>query len=186
MSSALPGDVRRIAVVGTTGVGKSTLAGQLAGLLGVPHIELDALYWQPDWIASDREDMRRRVRSAVQAEGWVMDGNYNFLSDIVWPRLQAVVWLDYPLSLILWRLLRRTWQRSVSKELIWGTNREDLWKQFGSRDSLFLWALKTCRRNRRRYSELLARPENAGLCACHFTHPGATNDWLERVRADRR
>jgi len=39
----------RINVVGTSGVGKSTLARHLAGRLAVPYIEMDRLYWRENW-----------------------------------------------------------------------------------------------------------------------------------------
>ena len=39
----------RVVVVGTSVSGKTTLARSLAGKLGVPHVELDSLYWEADW-----------------------------------------------------------------------------------------------------------------------------------------
>jgi ABC-type dipeptide/oligopeptide/nickel transport system ATPase component len=40
---------RRIAVVGTTGSGKTALARRISQWLDIPHVELDALYWGPHW-----------------------------------------------------------------------------------------------------------------------------------------
>lgn len=39
---------QRIVVIGSTGSGKTTLANQLAHTLNLPHIELDALHWEPN------------------------------------------------------------------------------------------------------------------------------------------
>lgn len=62
------GDFRRIVVVGNTGSGKTTLAGQLATLLGVPHVELDALHWwEPNWVPPPVEEFRARVAAALAA-----------------------------------------------------------------------------------------------------------------------
>jgi adenylate kinase family enzyme len=169
---------RRIAVVGTTGSGKSTLAEEIAHRLHIPHFELDAFNWEPNWTEAPREVTRLRVEAFTRTEGWVTDGNYGFCRDIIWARLQAVVWLDYPLPLILWRLWWRTWRRTIKKELLWGTNYERLWTQFFSKDSLFLWALQTHRRHKRTYAALISSPEFASLKVYHFKSPRETEAWL--------
>jgi len=178
----LPISIRRIAVVGTTGSGKSTLAGTLASLLHLPHIETDALNWQPGWRPASVETLRRRVDAVTRANAWVIDGNYREVRGIIWPRAQAVVWLDYPLLLILWRLWWRTWRRVLSKERLWGTNYEKILPQFFSQDSLFLWALKTYWRRKQEYSALFTDPEYAHLQFYHFTSPRQTKSWLDKIK----
>jgi len=170
---------RRICVVGTTGSGKSTLARELAERLHIPCLELDAYHWQPDWIETDREVTRRLVAEFTRAEAWVSDGNYSFLRDILWKRAEALVWLDYPLALIFWRLWWRTWKRVLTREVLWGTNKERLWPQFFSKDSLFLWALKTYRRHRDNFSSMPKLPEYAHLKVYRFRSPGQTRAWLQ-------
>ena len=79
----------RIVVIGTSGAGKTTLARKIAGRLGLPHIELDAINWQPGWRDLDRHDRPefvRRVAQAIQAERWVADGNYASVRDVLWRR----------------------------------------------------------------------------------------------------
>ena len=55
----------RVAIVGTSCTGKTTLARSLSRTLGRPHIELDALYWGPNWTPIPPEDFRSRVHSGV-------------------------------------------------------------------------------------------------------------------------
>jgi len=172
---------QRICVVGTTGCGKSTLAGSIAQRLHIPHIELDAFHWQPGWKETDREVTRSRVRRIAQGDRWVTDGNYSFLRDLLWPRAQALVWLDYPLALVFWRLWQRTWKRVLSKEMLWGTNRERLGEQFFSKDSLFLWALKTHRKHRRNYTELPRLPEYVHLKVYRLRSQRETDRWLDSL-----
>jgi adenylate kinase family enzyme len=169
---------RRIAVVGTTGSGKSTLAENIAHRLHIPHVELDALHWQPNWTHVSDEELRQRVDAATRGPAWVTDGNYGFCRDIVWSRAQAVIWLDYPLPLILWRLWWRTWQRVLQREYLWGTNYERLWPQFFSKDSIFLWALQTYGRRRKNYTALFASSQYAHLKMHHFKSPRETGAWL--------
>ena len=178
MNTKNPFPYRRIAVVGTTGSGKSTLADNIAHHLHIPHFELDAFHWEPNWNEAPREATRQRVELFVQTEAWVTDGNYSFCRDIIWARLQAVIWLDYPLPVILWRLWWRTWKRVITKEHLWGTNYERLWQQFFSKDSLFLWAIQTYKRRKETYTELLSSREYASLMKFHFKSPGETDAWF--------
>lgn len=159
------------------------MAAQLAQCLQAPHVELDALHWLPDWQECPPDVFRERAAAALAGESWVVDGNYGKVRDIVWKRADTLVWLDYPLLLVLWRLLRRTIRRIRSQELLWGTNRESWRDQFISRHSLFLWVLKAQPRHRRDYPVLLARPEYRHLRCIRLTSPRAAQHWLESLNA---
>lgn len=87
--------MRRIIVIGTTGSGKTTTARAIAERLGILHVELDALNWGPDWTEVPWEVFRQRVSEAVAGDHWVVNGNYSKSRDIVWPRADAAVWLDF-------------------------------------------------------------------------------------------
>ena len=173
---------RRINVVGTSSVGKSTLAASIAELLRVPHVELDALHWEPNWTEAPREVLRERLRTAIAGDGWVVDGNYAMVRDLVWARAEAVVWLDLPLRTILWRYLRRTLRRVARREELWGGNRERLSMHLFSRDSLLWWILTTYHRRRREYPPLLAaRPD---LLAVRLRSGRAADRWLADLARD--
>ena len=168
----------RVAVVGTTGSGKTMLARALSRRLAIPHVELDSLYWDEAWTPAPTEEFRRRVGQAVSAKRWVMDGNYGVVRDIVWGRANAMVWLDYPLPVILIRLLKRTVRRALTHEELWNGNRERFDTAFLSRDSLFLWALKTYRRRRREYPVLFNEPQYNHLLVVRLCSPKATKEWV--------
>ena len=176
----------RIVVVGTSGSGKTTVARQLAAILCVTHVELDALNWEADWVGlneHDPQEFRRRVEDAVGGEAWVVDGNYGIVRDLVWPKATAVVWLDYPLWIALWRIAKRTIPRIVTKEPLWKGNTESFRTQFLSHESLFLWAIKTHRRRHTTYPAVLARPEHAHLEVVRHRSPRETSVWLRRIAA---
>ena len=170
--------MRRVAVVGTTGSGKTTFARALAARLGVPHVELDALHWGPNWTA--RADFRERVAAATAADGWVTDGNYAPARDIVLSRADTVVWLDLPLGVIFPRLIRRTVSRLVGREALFNGNREPILGLFDPEGPV-IWALRTHGRRRREYEALFATPEMLHLDVHRIRSESEANAWLRAV-----
>jgi adenylate kinase family enzyme len=169
--------LKRIVVIGVTGAGKTTFARDLAARLGYRHIEMDAVYWLPNWVESPIEQFRQQIAAAVTEHAWVIDGNYSKVRDIVWTRADTVIWLDYRLPLILWRLIRRTLHRTLSHEELWNGNRERLRNQL-SRDSLILWALSSYGKHQRTYPTLFQQEEYAHLTVIRLRSPQAANAWL--------
>lgn len=155
---------QRIHVIGGTSSGKSTLATQLASVIGAPVVELDALNWLPNWVGlneTDPEEFRRRIREATAGDAWIVAGSYsNFSEPGFWDRLDTVIWLDLPLPLTVRRVLTRSWRRWRTKELLWGTNYERFLPQlkFWSRDSLVWWAVTSQRKRRVRMLSHMADP----------------------------
>ena len=174
--------MRRIAIVGTTGSGKSVLSEQLAQALSLKPIELDALFWMPDWQPALIELFRFRVEAATSAESWIIAGNYGQVRDLVWGRADTLIWLDYPLPLVLWRLLRRTVRRIISREDLWNTgNQETVGKAFFSRHSILLYALKIHRRNRERFQADVDSGAYGELDVQVFRSPGQLRRWLREL-----
>ena len=171
----------RIAVVGNSGSGKTTVAFRAAEALGVPHIELDALHWEPNWMEAPNEILRERVRNAVQGDSWVADGNYSKVRDILWARVDTVVWLDYPFHVSYMRLLRRTLGRIYRRERLWNDNRETLRMAF-SGDSILLWAIRSYPKNKREFPKLMRDPAYAHInFICHKA-PQETEEWLGSLK----
>jgi len=181
MSSSLDAP-RRVAVVGTTGSGKTAVARQIAATIGAPHIELDALFHEPGWVPAEREVFRARVSAAIAVPAWVTDGNYSsFLRDIAWPAADTLVWLDYPFHVVIWRLFRRTIRRGVRREVLWNGNRESLRTHFLTRDSLFLWAKNTHWKHRRDWTASFAAPEMARVRIVRLRSPREAEAWLREL-----
>lgn len=179
--SSYPAAGRRIIVIGTSGSGKTTMARKIAERLGFPHTELDSLHWEADWVEAPLDRFQRRATEATTGPCWVLDGNYNKVREITWAAADTLVWLDYPLPLILWRLLGRTLHRVFAREELWSGNRERLVTQFFSRESLFLWAIGSHRRHRTQYPALFQRPEYRHLAVIHLRSPGDAAQWFEAL-----
>ena len=161
---------RRIHVIGNSSSGKSTLAARLSRALDVPFVELDALNWLPGWVglnATDPAELERRIQAATEGDGWVVAGSYmGFCQRIFWPRLETVIWLDLSMGLLLARMLRRSWIRWRSEELLWGTNRESFWPQLAfwrKEDSLAWWIVTQHGRKRRTLVACMSDPRWAHI-----------------------
>ncbi len=81
-----------INVVGTSGSGKSTLARRLAHRLELPWIELDRLYWRPNWQGAPDEAFFAAIAAATATPGWVLDGNYNRSRSVKWRAVVGRLW----------------------------------------------------------------------------------------------
>jgi adenylate kinase family enzyme len=182
---------RRIAVIGTTSSGKSTLGARLAELLEVPFVELDALFWKPGWVESSDEEFFPKIVEATSGDEWVVAGSYSRTRELYWSRLDTVIWLDLPLALSVVRIVRRSWRRSRNRELLWGTNYERFWPQLKvwSQDSLINWAVTSRRRARQRNFEAMADPRWSHLRWLQFRSQREVDEFvtiLDRWVASRR
>ena len=97
----------RIAIVGCSGGGKSSLARKLAAKLGLPVVHLDVIFWLPGWKESDEASFRARLEAALEGERWITDGNFSRVADLHFAGAQMIVWLDQPRALCVCRALGR-------------------------------------------------------------------------------
>ena len=142
---------KRILILGVSGAGKTTFARELSGKLELPHVELDSLYWGPNWTPVDKGVFLDRVATVVDQEHWIAEGDYDWGVDLLKNRSESIVWIDPPLSLALAQVFWRTVKRAVRREPTWGGNRETLRSLLLSRKSILVWTWKSHRMRRRQY-----------------------------------
>ena len=169
--------MERILVVGVTGAGKSTLAHILSSRLGLPYHEMDALYFNgPHWAINNKlpEDVSR----LTAGPRWIIDSlGYPEVRDRLWDRADTVIWLDYPKRVIMPRVLRRSFRRTVTREVLFGGNRET-WTGWLSREHPAWWAWSQHKTRRREIERRVRDPRFAPLDALRFGHPHDTAAWL--------
>lgn len=166
----------RIAIVGTSGSGKTTLAKLLADKKGIPRIELDELYWQPNWVGTPEAEFHKKIRNAISAsDSWVICGNYNAAKQITLPAATDIIWLNYPLYKNLWQGFKRSVKRIITGEEPFKGCKETFRLTFLSKESILHWILVTHARRRREFTALLTK-ENFP----------AARIWVIKTKADYR
>lgn len=170
-----PEPMCRVVVAGQSGAGKSTVARALAGRLGVPHVELDALFHGPGW--TPRDAFATDVEVATRAPGWVVDGNYPAVRDLVWSRADTVVWLDLHRRTTTGRALRRTARRTVTRVELWNGNRERVRTWLRATHPI-RWFWRTHATHRGEYEQRLVDPAWGHLCIVRLRTPAEVRRWL--------
>jgi adenylate kinase family enzyme len=96
-----------VAVIGSGGAGKSTLARQLGCQLGLPVVHLDERYWRPGWRPTDSASWAMTQERLVAADAWIIDGNYLSTLELRLEAADTVVFLDLPAWRCAWRATLR-------------------------------------------------------------------------------
>jgi adenylate kinase family enzyme len=111
--------IRRIMIVGQPGSGKSTLARSLGRITGLPVVHIDHIHWQAGWIERSASEKSRLCREVEAGEAWIFEGGHSATWNTRLQRAEVVIWLDLPVVLRQWRIIKRT--------VIWhGRTRPDL------------------------------------------------------------
>lgn len=180
MRRVLNPDDRRLVVVGTSGSGKTTFSRALSGKLGIPHVELDALYWGPNWTGRSKAEFQAAVLHRLKPPAWIVDGNYSKVSDLVWERATTIIWLDYPFRVVFGRALSRTFRRLITREELYSGNRET-WRNVLHPEGIPIWVLRTYRRRRREYPARFRETRYSHLHVVVLRSPSEADRLLARI-----
>ena len=164
----------RVVVVGTSGSGKSTAGARLANKLGARFVELDELFWGPNWQPKPEAQFVSLVREAAA----VVAGNYGVARPEIWPRANAVVWLNFSLAVVLRRVILRSAKRVLRREVLWHGNRESLLRTMFPRESIVWWAITTHNRRKKQFAELKSSGQYPHLRWYEFTRPSEVERFL--------
>jgi adenylate kinase family enzyme len=172
----------RVLVVGTSCSGKSTFARELAAIAGRRCVELDEIYWGPNWTHKTDDEFRAATAQAITGEEWIVEGNYRAVREVLWPRATLVVWLNYSFSTVFGRALRRTLRRGFSRQELWHGNRESLWRSLFTTESILWWVITTFHHRRRQFTDLRAAQTYPNLSWTEFRRPDEASTYLSRLR----
>ncbi len=131
-------------IAGTSGAGKTTLAGRLSHVLQVPHTELDGLHHGPHW--TPRPEFEDDVRDLVASDAWVTEWQYRRARPLLLGRAEMLVWLDLPVQVRMRQVTRRTLHRRLHRTVLWNGNVEPPLATFlTDPDHIVRWAWRTRR-----------------------------------------
>ncbi|MEM8868927.1 MAG: DNA topology modulation protein FlaR [Pseudomonadota bacterium] len=174
--------LERVMIVGAPGSGKSTLARQMGGRLGLPVVHMDHIHWRAGWVERAQSEKTEMLEAVYSTPQWIVEGGHSrsFAQRVA--RAQMMVWLDVPVGLRLWRVLRRSWRfrGQVRPDLPEGCPEEIGWRTV----EFVSFILRTRRQSRARIAAIAAAPP-AHLQVVRLGSLPQVRDFLERLEGER-
>jgi len=126
--------MKKIAIIGSGGSGKSTFSILLGKELNLPVHHLDKLYWQPNWVRTANEEWENILNNLCKNEQWIIDGNYKSTLDIRLKACDTVIFLDVNRFVCIYRAIKRTLISSHRPDMAKGCK-----ERFNMEFIKFLW-----------------------------------------------
>lgn len=180
---ALPRRPQRVLVAGTAGAGKTTLAARLEQELGVPRVEIDALFHGPGW--TPLESFAADVEVFSAQPDWVTEWQYGTVRALLAERADLLVWLDLPRATVMRQVMAHTIRRRLRRQVLWNANIEPpLWTILTDPEHIVRWAWATHAKTAQRVAVLhRQRPE---LPIVQLRNWHEAQQWLDGAVRDSR
>lgn len=173
--------MKRIIIPGAVGAGKTTLAKQLSKKLGIPHVEVDHIFWLPNWKQRPVEERIKIAKEKLSGDKWIVCGNHSWLKEIMWDRADTVIWLDYSFWRCLFRVLKRAACLIYTKKEICGGNKESFSRLFFSKGSILVHLFTKYGKFKKRYSAMMTSSDFKHINFIRLKSPRETEKWLEKL-----
>ena len=99
--------MEKIAIIGSPGAGKTTLATKISSMLKIKVIHLDRLLWKRGWQGKS-SDTRIDILQALDMEKrWIIEGIYLNSSEPLLNTTDTIIFLDIPPLLCLQHIIKR-------------------------------------------------------------------------------
>lgn len=172
-------------IVGTTASGKTTFGRILANTTDAPFIEMDKVFWGPNWQEPPDAEFFKKLEIALMPSSWVLDGNYSRTTPIKWKDVDTVIWLDYGFSRTLYQSISRAVSRAYRKKELWpNTGNYETFRRMFSSDSIVLWCLRNYTSNRVRYKRIMKDPKYSYINFVHLRSPNQAREYIESFASE--
>lgn len=169
---------KRVIVFGSTGAGKSTLVEFISQKFGLPIINMDTLSREAGKSKTPEETFALSTIKSIENDSWILDGSYAIVQDIVWPRAEAIVWLDYSGWIVMWRLFKRSLYRIFLRKKSERPGKARI-VSADKRTQTYLRSVFTHNKRRQQYFATLYKSKNRHLHIIRLCGPKDAEKWLE-------
>lgn len=101
-------DTKRIMIIGGSGSGKTTLATRLGEAIDLPVHFIDQMFWKPNWVQRDKQEIQAMMRKAIATDRWIIEGNNSSTFQERVSRADVLIFLDVATPVRVWRIISRT------------------------------------------------------------------------------
>ena len=122
-----------------------------------------------------KDELRAALAPIVASDCWLIDGHYGSKMEARFKRADTVVYLDYPITLSLWRAAKRVW-------LYRGRSRPDMAEDCPEGFNFeFFWYIANWNRRARPRTENLLKGSEARIL--RFKKPQQLDRWLSNLES---
>ena len=172
--------MKRVAVFGNTGGGKSTLAKRLAELTRLPLYQLDLIQYRAGGSEVPREEYFRAHADVLNRDEWIIDGFGDVASAFErFSKADTLVYIDLPLMTHYWWVTKRLIKAPFVKAEGWPEN-SPMWKSTINSYKV-VWICH--RRLTPRYRQLVADAANSKRVH-HIKSPAEIATFLNAVERE--
>lgn len=172
--------MKRVAIFGNAGGGKSTLARHLAEVTGLPLYVLDMMQFKAGGVAVPREEYLKAHAELLRQDEWIIDGFGGVA--LAWERFASadtLVHVDLPLVTHGWRVTKRLIKGVFADPPGWPEN-SPLWSSTMSSYRV-LWP---CHRGLTPKYRQLVTEAAASKRVHHLTSPAEMSAFIDAVKRE--
>jgi adenylate kinase family enzyme len=172
--------MRRVAILGPAGSGKSRLARDLGEALAIRVVYLERLFWKPGWQVRPEDEWQAIQLRELADDSWIAEGLQRGTEHLWLDRADTIVFLDVSPLRCIWRVTRRRLDSTPGPGLPEGCEPAPFHQAF-LKFVRYLW-----RYQRRGRAEMLAQLERrrTGTQIVVLRRDGDLEQFLEAARSE--
>jgi adenylate kinase family enzyme len=97
----------KIAIIGSCGSGKTTLAKELHNKLNIPLYLLDDYFWKPGWQEPERIEFKKIHDNLCDKDEWIIEGMFTSNLEYRIQKADSIIFLDPPVAVCVYRIFKR-------------------------------------------------------------------------------